>query len=125
MFPHHINQLGDLESKADFNGVVGVLDRPDPALVPLEKAPEQGVLHLRQGDKLTLTWNEQREHGSRIKYSKALIFPLTAWLLDWVVYQLGGLIKALIIVFFLIVAIYNKLKISVPKHKILTFTSLD
>lgn len=79
---HHINQLGDLESKANFNGVVGVLDRPDPALVPLEKVPQQGVLHLRQGDKLTLTCNKQKEHGSRIKYSKALIFPLTATI-DW------------------------------------------
>lgn len=36
---YHINQLGYLESEAYFNGVVGVLDRPDPALVSLEKVP--------------------------------------------------------------------------------------
>lgn len=34
--PHHIHQLGDLESKANSNSVVGTLDWPDPALVALE-----------------------------------------------------------------------------------------
>jgi len=52
---HHINQLRDLESEADPDRVVDVLDGPDPALVALEKVPQEGVLHLRQGHKLTLS----------------------------------------------------------------------
>lgn len=60
---YHINQLGYLESEAYFNGVVGVLDRPDPALVSLEKVPEKSILHLRQGHKLTLGWSKHVEHS--------------------------------------------------------------
>lgn len=60
---HHINQLGDLESKAHFNGVIGVLDGPDPALVSLEKVPEESVLHLRQGHKVALGWSKQAENS--------------------------------------------------------------
>lgn len=51
---YHINQLGYLESEAYFDGVVGVLDRPDPALVSLEKVPEESILHLCQRHKLAL-----------------------------------------------------------------------
>lgn len=46
--PHHINQLGDLQSKAYSDGVVGMLDRSHPLLVTPEKVPQQGILHLCQ-----------------------------------------------------------------------------
>lgn len=54
VFSHHINQLGDLQSKTHFNGVISPLDGSDPALVALEEVSEEGVLHLRQGHKLAL-----------------------------------------------------------------------
>lgn len=60
---HHVHQLGDLESKAYFDGVVSVLDGPDPALVSLEEVPEESVLHLRQGHELALVWNKHTEHS--------------------------------------------------------------
>lgn len=52
---HHIHQLGDLKSEAYFDGVIGPLDWPDPALVALEKVSEQSILHLRQGHELALS----------------------------------------------------------------------
>lgn len=58
---YHVNQLGDLQSEAYFDGVVGVLDGPDPALVSLEEVPEESVLHLRQGHKLALGWSRHME----------------------------------------------------------------
>lgn len=61
--PHHVDQLRDLESKSHFNSVVSALDWPDPALVALEKVLQQCVLHLRQGHKLTWSWNKEEECG--------------------------------------------------------------
>lgn len=60
---YHINQLGYLESEAYFNGVVGVLDGPDPPLVSLEKVPEESIFHLRQGHKLALSWSKHVENS--------------------------------------------------------------
>ena len=69
---YHINQLGDLQSEAYSNRAVGVLDGPDPALVALEKVPQQKVLHLCQGHKLTLTWNTKKTLW--IRYSSLQYF---------------------------------------------------
>ena len=60
--PHHVDQLRDLEAKAYSDRVVGVLDGSDPALVTLEQVPEQRILHLCQGHKLTRGW-ERGERG--------------------------------------------------------------
>lgn len=71
---HHINQLRDLESEAYFNSVIGTLNRPDPALVALEKIPQQGVLHLRQGYKLTWSFSKEEEGGlTTAHFSNAVI----------------------------------------------------
>ena len=56
--PYHIDQLGDLEAEAHPDGVIGVLDGPDPALVALEQAPEEVVLHHGQGH--GPTWGDTR-----------------------------------------------------------------
>lgn len=61
LFPHHINQLRDLESKAYSDGVIGMLDRPHPLLVTLEKVPQQGILHLSQRHKVFLSWKESEK----------------------------------------------------------------
>lgn len=81
MSSHHVNQLRDLESKAHFNGVVGPLDGPHPALVPLEKVLEQGVLHLRQGHKLILSWNNEEKKGLTTVLPLQTSFSVTILLL--------------------------------------------
>lgn len=64
---HHIDQLGDLQPKANRDGVVGVLDRPHPLLIPPEKVPQQGILQFGQRHKVFLSWKETRKSGNEDK----------------------------------------------------------
>lgn len=73
IYPYHINQLGDLESKAYFNSVISTLNWPHPALVALEKVLQQSVLHLRQGYKLTLSCKNNHHIDTQVKFTSTVL----------------------------------------------------
>lgn len=72
LFPHHVNQLGDLEAKADSDGVVGVLDGSHPLLVAPEEVPQQGILHLSQRHKVFLSLKDSGKKATTRTRDKSI-----------------------------------------------------